>query len=141
MIPDLPHIHVACAIIEQDGLTLAARRSEKMSLPLKWEFPGGKLDAGESPEECLVRELQEELGIDISVGKPLQPATHIYSSFSVTLYPFICHITHGEITLHEHAEIIWLPPEELPQLDWAEADLPVITEYLNIPCNDREISA
>lgn len=127
---DLPHIHVACAIIERDGLTLAARRSEKMSLPLKWEFPGGKIDPGESPEDCLVRELHEELGIHISVGSCLQAASHSYSSFRVTLYPFICRIICGEITLHEHAEIVWLQAEKLPELDWAEADIPVIGEYL-----------
>ena len=58
-----PHLQVSCAIIERDGLVLAARRSATMSLPLKWEFPGGKIDPGESPEECLVRELREELRI------------------------------------------------------------------------------
>ena len=128
----LPHIHVACAIIERDGLTLAARRSEKMSLPLKWEFPGGKIDAGESCGACLVRELQEEMGICISVGLPLQPTTHTYSAFVVTLYPFICGIISGEITLYEHAEIAWLSHDELPSLDWAEADIPVIADYLTI---------
>jgi len=123
-----PHIHVACAIIERDGLTLAALRSEKQSLPLLWEFP----EAGESYEECLVRELQEELGVHISVGKPLQFATHSYATFTVTLYPFLCKILSGELTLHEHAEIAWLPPAALPTLDWAEADLPVIKDYLNL---------
>lgn len=127
---DQVHIHVACAIVERGGLTLAARRSGKMSLPLKWEFPGGKIDPGESCEDCLVRELQEEMGVHISVDLPLQPTTHSYSSFTVTLYPFICRIISGEITLHEHAEIAWLYPQGLPSLDWAEADLPVIAEYL-----------
>ena len=126
-----PHIHVACALIERDGLTLAARRSLKQSLPLQWEFPGGKIEPGESREDCLVRELLEELGIHICVGAPLQPATHSYATFTVTLYPFLCTILAGEITLHEHAEIAWLPPAELPSLDWAEADLPVIKEYLH----------
>jgi len=127
-----PHIHVACAIIERDGLTLAARRSETMSLPLKWEFPGGKIDAGESAVVCLVRELQEELGVTVSVGLPLRPTTHTYSAFVVTLYPFICRIISGEITLYEHAEIAWLPPRDLFGLDWAEADFPVIADYLAI---------
>jgi len=127
-----PHIHVACAIIERDGLTLAARRSEKMSLPLKWELPGGKIDVGESCEACLVRELQEELGVCISVGLPLKLTTHTYSAFRVTLYPFICRVISGEITLHEHAEIVWMSPGELPALDWAEADLPVIADYLAV---------
>lgn len=125
----MKYIHVACAIIELNGKVLCAQRSESMSLPLKWEFPGGKIDEGESPEECLKRELYEELGIEASVGQACPPTTHHYPSFSVTLYPFICEIISGEITLHEHTAIIWLPIKELHTLDWAEADLPVIEEY------------
>jgi 8-oxo-dGTP diphosphatase len=124
-----PHIHVACAIIERDGLVLAAQRSAAMALPLKWEFPGGKIDAGESPEECLRREIVEELGMQVRVGKPLAPSTHRYPAFTVTLYPFVCSLEAGEPTLHEHAAVAWLRPEELPTLDWAEADLPVIDAY------------
>jgi 8-oxo-dGTP diphosphatase len=124
------HIHVTCAIIERDRLVLAAKRSASMSLPLKWEFPGGKIDHGESREECLRRELFEELGIDVKVGQNLPAATHAYPTFIVTLYPFICSIDSGEIVLFEHAAISWLPPEQLHTLDWAEADLPVIGSYL-----------
>lgn len=126
----MKHIHVTCAIIEQDGLVLAARRSAVMSMPLKWEFPGGKIDPGESPEECLRRELVEELGICVVVGRNLPASTHHYPAFAVTLYPFVCSIESGEIVLHEHAAITWLPPEKLHTLDWAEADLPVIDAYL-----------
>jgi 8-oxo-dGTP diphosphatase len=126
----MKHIHVTCAIIERDGLVLAARRSAGMSLPLKWEFPGGKIDHGESREDCLRREISEELGINVSVPKSLPAATHDYPAFTVTLYPFICSIDSGEIVLLEHAAISWLPPEQLHTLDWAEADLPVIGSYL-----------
>ena len=125
----MKHIHVACAIIEVEEKVLCTQRSESMSLPLKWEFPGGKLDEGESPEECLKRELHEELGIEASVGQAFPTTTHHYPSFSVTLYPFICKIISGEIILHEHSAMVWLPIEELHSLDWAEADLPVIEEY------------
>ena len=123
------HIHVACALIERDGLVLAAQRSAAMSIPLKWEFPGGKLEAGESPEECLRRELVEEMGVIIAVGRPLPQHTHSYDTFTVTLYPFICTIESETITLHEHAAMAWLPPHELHTLDWAEADWPVLEEY------------
>lgn len=122
-------IQVACAIIENGGKVLSTQRGESMSLPLKWEFPGGKINNGESPEECLKRELSEELGIEVAVGLSLPPATHHYPTFTVTLYPFICTIVAGEITLHEHAAIAWLPPGELHTLDWAGADLPVIEIY------------
>ena len=125
----MKHIHVACAVIEIGGKVLCTQRSEAMSMPRKWEFPGGKIDEGESPEECLKRELREELGIDAAVGQALQTTTHHYPSFSVTLYPFTCEIISGEITLHEHSAMVWLSREELHKLDWAEADLPVIKEY------------
>lgn len=129
-------IHVACAIIESGGKVLCTQRGEAMSMPLKWEFPGGKIDEGEAPEECLKRELLEELGIEAAVGQSLQQTTHQYSSFSVTLYPFICRIISGEITLHEHRAMVWLPKEELKNLDWAEADLPVIEAYLDSSLSD-----
>ncbi|MCM2357268.1 MAG: (deoxy)nucleoside triphosphate pyrophosphohydrolase [Geobacteraceae bacterium] len=126
----MKHIHVTCAIIEKEGMVLAAQRSATMSMPLKWEFPGGKIDPGESPDLCLRRELMEEMGISISIGRELSPNTHQYPTFTVTLYPFVCAIQSGEITLHEHAAITWLPPQELHLLDWAEADIPVIESYL-----------
>jgi 8-oxo-dGTP diphosphatase len=65
----MKHIHVTCAIIEKDGKVLSTQRSESMSMPLKWEFPGGKIKAGESPSECLHRELQEELGVEVEIGR------------------------------------------------------------------------
>lgn len=126
------HLHVACAIIEQEGLVLAAQRSATMSLPLKWEFPGGKIETGESPEECLIRELMEELGVSVLVGAALSPATHGYPDFTVTLYPFTCRLTGGTMTPHEHNALTWIEPQRMPELDWAAADLPVISEYLTL---------
>lgn len=127
----LKHIHVTCAIIEKEGLVLAAQRSATMNLPLKWEFPGGKIHTGEKATDCLQRELLEEMDIQVGILKSLPASTHSYQTFTVTLYPFICSIESGEILLHEHAAITWLPPEELASLDWAEADLPVIETYLS----------
>lgn len=124
------HIKVTCAIIERDGLVLAAQRSETMSMPLKWEFPGGKMHDGESAEGCLVRELLEELNVSVTIRCPLSPVTYDYTDFSVTLYPFVCTIAEGNIIIHEHKAVEWLLPEELPSLDWAAADVPVVSEYL-----------
>ena len=124
-----PHLQVACAIIERGGLVLATQRSAAMSLPLKWEFPGGKIRQGESPAGCLRRELLEELGIEAPVIEALAPSTHRYASFTVTLHPFRCREPSGPITLHEHAALAWVAPGDLPALDWAEADLPVIAAY------------
>jgi 8-oxo-dGTP diphosphatase len=124
------HISVTCAIIEREGLVLAAQRGEAMSMPLKWEFPGGKVHGGESREDCLVRELLEELNVLVNIRHPMTPVKYDYDVFSITLHPFICAIAGGDIILHEHKAIKWLAPAELPTLDWAEADIPVISEYL-----------
>ena len=128
---DNKHLHVTCALIERNGLVFAAQRSATMNLPLKWEFPGGKIHFGEEPEECLKREILEELGICICVGGKLLSTTHQYQQFVVTLYPFICSIDSGEIVLHEHTDMCWLPPNELRTCDWAKADIPVVQNYLD----------
>lgn len=124
-------IHVSCAIIQEKNRVLAVQRSEQMSLPLKWEFPGGKIEKNETPEECLRRELKEELVLDVQVGEALKPMTYAYRTFTVILYPFICVIKTGEMVLNEHAAFVWLPPSRLTSLDWAEADRPVLDAYLN----------
>ena len=126
------HLHVACAIIEQNGTVLTAQRSAAMSLPLKWEFPGGKIEAGETAEECLIRELREELGVSVFIGSALSPATHSYPDFTVTLYPFTCRLTGGAVSMYEHHALKWVEPQQMSDLDWAAADLPVIREYLVI---------
>jgi 8-oxo-dGTP diphosphatase len=131
----IPHIHVACAIIEQDGLVLAAQRGATMNMPLQWEFPGGKIDPGESAEACLRRELEEELGIQVGVKQSLPLCTHRYPFLTVTLYPFVCAIDSGNITLTEHAAVVWTSPEKLYSLDWTEADVPVIATYLAQRCH------
>lgn len=131
------HIHVACAIIEKNGLVLAAQRSEIMTLPLKWEFPGGKIEPGETARECLRRELLEEMGIAVQIDGQLPESSHQYSDFTITLYPFICRKGKGEITLHEHKAITWIAPERMLELDWAEADLPLIETYRSIVRNGR----
>jgi 8-oxo-dGTP diphosphatase len=126
----MTHIHVACGIIERGGLVLAARRGASKAMGLKWEFPGGKIEPGESVEECVRRELWEEMGICVCVKAALPLSTHHYPDFCVTLYPLVCEIESGEIVLNEHAAIKWLSPGDLRSLDWAEADFAVIDSYL-----------
>ncbi len=129
IISPVRHLHVTCAVIERQGTVLAAQRGAAMSMPLKWEFPGGKIDPGESAEACLRRELFEELGLRVHICYALPLATHAYPVLTVTLHPFVCRIAYGEPILHEHAAIAWLVPGELHTLDWAAADLPVIAAY------------
>ena len=125
-------IDVTCAlIIDNQNRLLAARRSNIMSLPLKWELPGGKVELGESPEECLIREIKEELDIEIEINKNLIPSTHSYPTVTIKLIPFICKQVSGKIALKEHADFKWLNTNELLDLDWAEADMPILYQYLN----------
>ena len=128
--PDKPLIAVVCAIIERDGRVLAAQRSRAKSQGGKWEFLGGKLDDGELPCDALVREIAEEMRIEICVGDALAPSTHDYGGFVVTLIPFLCTIADGEPSATEHEAIAWCKPGELAALDWAEADLPIVASYL-----------
>ena len=123
-------IDVTCAIIEQGDLVLAAQRSESMSLPLKWEFPGGKIEPQENAVECLKRELAEELGIQIRILATLASSDWAYQDFDITLHPFVCELYSGRIQLLEHKAITWLSLEKLPTLDWADADEPVLNSYL-----------
>jgi 8-oxo-dGTP diphosphatase len=109
-----------------------------MSMPLKWEFPGGKIRANESPEECLRRELREELGVTVRVGQALPPSTHRYPSFAITPYPFLCAIESGGLILHEHAEIAWMKPQDLLIFEWADADRPVVDAFLRLPARNSE---
>lgn len=123
-------IKVTCAIIENKGKILAAQRSEKMGLPLKWEFPGGKIEPGENAEDCIVREIMEELDIEVSVKNSLPEHVHNYGTKCIMLIPFICNIKDGKLKCKEHKQVIWDEPQKLSSLDWADADVPVYEEYL-----------
>ncbi len=123
-------VKVTCAIIERNGRVLAIQRSEAMSMPMKWEFPGGKLEEGEDPAECLTREIREELGVDVVILRALSPVVHDYDTWTIELLPFVCEITRGAMVLHEHRAAVWMAPRDLPELDWPDADLPVLNEYL-----------
>ena len=123
---------VPCAIIERDGRILAAQRSSTMSLPLKWEFPGGKVDAGETETEALHREIIEELSVEIEIGDRLAPAFKDDESRNriICLVPYLAKLVTQSIVLTEHAQYKWIDVEDIKSLDWAAADLEVIDTYL-----------
>ena len=123
---------VTCAIIIENGLILCAKRGQRMSLPGKWEFPGGKVEPGETPEECLLRELEEELGIGARIVAKLPDSPFKYESgLELVLIPMICSIEKGTPIPREHSELKWLNKEKLTGLDWAEADLPIVQAIVN----------
>jgi 8-oxo-dGTP diphosphatase len=123
-------INVTCAIILIDNKILVTQRSEKMKLPLKWEFPGGKLEKDESELECIKREIKEEINIKIDIIKKLSNSIYDYGSIKINLIPFIANYISGEIKLSEHKDYRLLDKYELMSLDWAEADLPIVEEFL-----------
>jgi len=124
-------MQVSCAIIlNPQNQILVTQRSSTMHLPLKWEFPGGKIEANETPEACLIREIKEELNIDIEIIEGLSANDHQYPDKFIRLMPFICRQTGGEIILKEHAEYKWLDRKDLLDLDWAEADVEVVREFM-----------
>ncbi|QNV40041.1 (deoxy)nucleoside triphosphate pyrophosphohydrolase [Rothia amarae] len=117
-------IDVVGAVLLQNGKVLCAQRGKSMTLPLLWEFPGGKIEPGETPQEALKRELEEELLIGAEIGDQVESTTFEYDFGIVTLTTFYCALTTGEPTLTEHAQIRWLTPDKLSQLEWAPADIP-----------------
>ena len=125
-------INVTCAIIIKDNKILVTQRSEKMKLPLKWEFPGGKLEFNESEIDCVRREIKEELNIEIEVLKKLSSCVFDYGIFKINLIPFTANYTSGEILLSEHKNYKLLDKTELINLDWADADLPIVEEFLKL---------
>jgi 8-oxo-dGTP diphosphatase len=125
-------IQVTCAIIQIDNKILAVQRSETMKLPLKWEFAGGKIEKGETEIDCIKREIFEELNIRIEVKERLTPVTHQYSNFKIELIPFIVEYFSGELKLKEHCSYLIADKDELLNLDWAEADLPILKEFIKL---------
>jgi 8-oxo-dGTP diphosphatase len=124
-------IHVTCAIISFGDTILVVQRSEKMNLPLKWEFPGGKVEEDETEEACILREIKEELNIEIELVSRLETSQYDYPNISILLIPFTAIYLHGEIKLSEHKEYRLLPKAQLRDLDWAPADLPVLDMFLD----------
>lgn len=119
-------ISVVGAVIVCNGAILCAKRGPHGSLAGMWEFPGGKVEPGESPRNALEREIEEELECGVSVGNEVTTTTHAYDFGDVTLTTFWCALTSGVPRLTEHAEIAWLPPTELGSLEWAPADIPAV---------------
>jgi len=109
---------------------MAAQRAAHMDLPGCWEFPGGKVEEGESPESCLIREILEELSINIRITGALTPVIHTYPGKTIQLLPFLATWDSGTIRLAEHAQLRWLGREELLSVDWAPADLPIVHDLL-----------
>ena len=120
-------IRVVAAVIIHDGRIFATQRGYG-SYKGGWEFPGGKIEAGETPQEALVREIMEELNVEIEVGKLLDTVEYDYPEFHLSMDCFLCTIKSGKMVLKEHEAAKWLSRETLRSVDWLPADLSLIDE-------------
>ncbi len=122
-------IQVVCGVIQNpEGAYLACLRPSGKHLGGLWEFPGGKVDPGESPEAALVRELVEELAVRVEILSQFTPVVWSYGETTIRLCPFLCRIVSGDLQALEHEQVLWVFPADFDNLMWAPADIPVLRE-------------
>lgn len=121
----MKQIEVVAAILHHNGRYFATQRGYG-EFEGWWEFPGGKIESGETPEQALQREIQEELGVDIVVGEKLCVTEHDYPAFHLTMHCYLCTLADGQIELREHKSAVWLKPQELDTPNWLPADHEVV---------------
>jgi 8-oxo-dGTP diphosphatase len=121
----MKQIEVVAAILHHNGRYFATQRGYG-EFEGWWEFPGGKIESGETPEQALQREIQEELGVDIVVGEKLCVTEHDYPAFHLTMHCYLCTLADGQIELREHKSAVWLKPQELDTPNWLPADREVV---------------
>lgn len=122
-------IKVVCALIQHRGKILIAQRSETMTNPLLWEFPGGKMQANESVFEAIIRECYEELNLRVMPLKKGKSIKHIYPHISIELVPVFCQINEMNIQLIEHKNYVFIAPEKLKDFELSAADLKIISAH------------
>ncbi|HWC24312.1 MAG TPA: (deoxy)nucleoside triphosphate pyrophosphohydrolase [Flexivirga sp.] len=125
-------IDVVGAVLVRDGTVLAAQRGPTMALAGHWEFPGGKIEAGESPQEALARELDEELLCTATIGDHVETTSYEYDFGIVTLTTYFATLDAGEPRATEHAELRWIPVRELQSVEWAPADIPAVERIMQV---------
>jgi 8-oxo-dGTP diphosphatase len=127
-------IEVVAAIIQFNNKILCVQRGENKLeyISKKYEFPGGKMESGETKEETIKREILEELKMEITVEKEFLTVTHQYPDFILTMHSFLCSCESPELSLTEHIDFKWLSKEEMEQLDWAAADIPIMEKLISL---------
>ena len=129
----MKHIEVVAAIIcyEDEILCMQRPKGKHEYTSFKYEFPGGKIEANEAEVEALERELIEEMDMKVVVERPFLVVNHEYPDFDITMHSYICRVTNKEFVMKEHVNFKWLKKEELNQLEWNEADKPILDKLMN----------
>ena len=117
---------VAGLMSRADGHVLVTQRRADQALPLQWEFPGGKVEPGEAPTTALARELREEIGVTVDVGRIWDVLFHAYPTFDLVMLVYHCRIVEGEARAVEVADVAWVAPPDLPRWDILPADRPLV---------------
>ena len=125
-------LKVTCAIIIRNHKILIAQHGKNSGHPFQWEFPGGKILPDESPESCIIREIREELDIEIEISEQIIPVTFDYETKTIELIPFICHWKSGKIRMNEHNEVKWITIGELAAINFCGADQKLISNEENL---------
>lgn len=127
------HYTVSAAIIVENKKILCVQRNKGKYdyISYKYEFPGGKLEEGENEEDALKREISEELNLEIDVAEKFLVVTHEYLDFDLTMHSYLCKANTEKLVLKEHIDAKWLYKYELIELDWAAADLPIVSKLIN----------
>ena len=129
----MKRVYVVAAVIffENKILCVQRKKSELLYISEKFEFPGGKIEIGETNEEALLRELHEELEISVTIESLFIKVVHQYPDFELTMQSYICQAQSQLVKLNEHISFEWLKLEELEKLDWAEADIPIVKKLVS----------
>ncbi len=132
-------LKVTCAIILHNEKILVVQNSSDSDHPFKWEFPGGKIKIEETPEDCIKREIIEELEIEIEICQKMNSVEFDYEFKQIVLIPFLCSIKNGEIKLNEHNEFKWINIDELGEIDFSDADKKLIQQKQNLEILEKYI--
>ena len=122
---------VVAGLVARDGRVLITQRTAAQALPLQWEFPGGKVEPGEAPVAALARELREEIGVGVEVGRIWDVLFHAYPAFDLVMLVYACRVASGEPRSVEVADLRWLRPDELPAWDILPADRPLVQRLVD----------
>lgn len=120
-------LKVTCAIIPLNGKFLITQNGPQSAHPFQWEFPGGKIEPGETAQNCVIREINEELELDIEIEESMEAVTHNYGTKKIELIPFVCSIKSGKLKLNDHINQQWIEVHELDEIDFSAADKKLIS--------------